>query len=82
VSARALAPIARLDPAQRRPESISARRPKLFQHAPDRNRKAMTKDASILFTPFDLRGLKLSNRIVMAPMTRSRATHGTGAPSR
>jgi 2,4-dienoyl-CoA reductase-like NADH-dependent reductase (Old Yellow Enzyme family) len=27
-----------------------------------------------LFTPFDLAGLKLSNRVVMAPMTRSRAS--------
>jgi N-ethylmaleimide reductase len=41
----------------------------------------MTKDASILFTPFGLRGLELANRIVMAPLTRSRATHGTGAPN-
>ena len=41
----------------------------------------MTKDASILFTPFSLRGLELANRIVMAPLTRSRATHGTGAPN-
>lgn len=28
---------------------------------------------SQLFTPFDLRGLQLPNRIVMAPMTRGRA---------
>jgi N-ethylmaleimide reductase len=40
----------------------------------------MTKDASILFTPFDLRGFGLANRIVMAPLTRSRASHDTGAP--
>ncbi len=28
---------------------------------------------SALFQPFDLKGLPLRNRIVMAPMTRSRA---------
>ncbi|SCM68267.1 N-ethylmaleimide reductase [Donghicola eburneus] len=28
---------------------------------------------SLLFTPYDLAGLTLPNRIVMAPMTRSRA---------
>lgn len=38
-------------------------------------------DPSILFAPFDLRGLHLANRVVMAPLTRSRATHGTGAPN-
>jgi N-ethylmaleimide reductase len=26
-----------------------------------------------LFAPFDLAGLKLANRVVMAPMTRNRA---------
>lgn len=30
-------------------------------------------NASLLLTPFDLRGLSLKNRVVMAPMTRSRA---------
>jgi len=30
-------------------------------------------DVSPLFTPFDLDGLALANRIVMAPMTRSRS---------
>lgn len=34
-----------------------------------------------LFTPFDLQGLSLPNRIVMAPLTRSRATPGTDAPN-
>ena len=38
-------------------------------------------DSQILFAPFDLRGLRLANRVVMAPLTRSRATHGTGAPN-
>jgi N-ethylmaleimide reductase len=37
----------------------------------------MSLDASILFTPFDLRGRRLRNRIVMAPLTRNRATPGT-----
>lgn len=37
--------------------------------------------SSILFTPFDLKGLPLPNRIVMAPLTRSRATHGSDAPN-
>lgn len=32
-----------------------------------------TKDNSLIFEPYDLNGLTLSNRIVMAPMTRSRA---------
>jgi N-ethylmaleimide reductase len=35
---------------------------------------------SILFTAYDLNCLKLPNRIVMAPLTRSRATHGTDTP--
>lgn len=34
----------------------------------------------ILFTPFNLGGQLLRNRIVMAPLTRNRATHGTDAP--
>lgn len=37
-------------------------------------------DSSILFTPFNLRGQILKNRIVMAPLTRNRAIHGTDAP--
>ena len=37
----------------------------------------MKRDASILFTPYDLAGLPLKNRIVMAPLTRNRATPGT-----
>ncbi|MDR3607932.1 MAG: alkene reductase [Oligoflexia bacterium] len=35
---------------------------------------------SILFEPFDLRGIQLLNRVVMAPLTRDRATPGTDAP--
>jgi len=31
------------------------------------------KESSVLLSPFDLRGLSLKNRVVMAPMTRSRA---------
>ena len=30
-------------------------------------------NAGVLLSPFDLRGLLLKNRIVMAPLTRSRA---------
>ncbi|MGO9135338.1 MAG: alkene reductase [Methylovirgula sp.] len=41
----------------------------------------MTLDASLLFSPFRLGDLDLPNRIVMAPLTRNRATHGTGAPN-
>ncbi len=37
-------------------------------------------DSSILFTPFQLGALELRNRIVMAPLTRNRATHGTDVP--
>ncbi len=40
----------------------------------------MTLDAQILFTPFNLRGHTLKNRIVMAPLTRNRAIHKTLAP--
>lgn len=40
----------------------------------------MAMDASILFTPFDLRGQQLKNRLVMAPLTRNRAIHGSDAP--
>ncbi len=38
-------------------------------------------DASLLFQPFRLGDLELANRIVMAPLTRNRATHGTDAPN-
>jgi N-ethylmaleimide reductase len=41
----------------------------------------MTLDASILFSPFRLGGLQLNNRLVMAPLTRNRATKGTDAPN-
>jgi N-ethylmaleimide reductase len=34
-----------------------------------------------LFQPFQLGDLSLKNRIVMAPLTRNRATHGTDAPN-
>lgn len=40
----------------------------------------MELDPSILFTPFNLRGRLLRNRIIMAPLTRNRAIHGTNAP--
>lgn len=40
----------------------------------------MDKDANVLFSPFDLSGLLLKNRMVMSPLTRNRATHGTDVP--
>ena len=40
----------------------------------------MSPNAAPLFTPFKLGDLQLPNRIVMAPLTRNRATHGTDAP--
>lgn len=36
---------------------------------------------NVLFTPYELRSLKLKNRCVMAPLTRNRATKGTDAPN-
>ena len=36
---------------------------------------------SILFSPFRLGDLELKNRIVMAPLTRNRATQGSDAPN-
>ncbi len=36
----------------------------------------MSPDAAPLFAPFKLGDLQLPNRIVMAPLTRNRATHG------
>jgi N-ethylmaleimide reductase len=41
----------------------------------------MTRDAELLFSPFRLGDLELRNRIVMAPLTRNRATRGTDAPN-
>jgi N-ethylmaleimide reductase len=40
----------------------------------------MDNKASILFTPFELGGRTLKNRLVMAPLTRNRAIHGTDVP--
>src|SRR5689334_13083679 len=40
----------------------------------------MTVDASNLFTPFRMGALDLPNRMVMAPLTRNRATPGSLAP--
>lgn len=40
----------------------------------------MTPSTHKLFEPFPLGDLKLSNRIVMAPLTRNRAEHGSNAP--
>nr|HPH37109.1 alkene reductase [Sediminibacterium sp.] len=36
---------------------------------------------SVLFTPYQLAGLALSNKMVMAPMTRSRADNAEGVPN-
>lgn len=40
----------------------------------------MTQDVNLLFEPFELGRLMLKNRVVMAPLTRCRALHGTDAP--
>ncbi len=40
----------------------------------------MNPDPAILLTPFNMRGHQLRNRMVMAPLTRNRAVHGTDAP--
>jgi N-ethylmaleimide reductase len=39
-----------------------------------------TQSADVLFTPFAIGRSRLRNRIVMAPLTRNRATPGTDAP--
>jgi N-ethylmaleimide reductase len=41
----------------------------------------MTHEADILFSPFRMGDLELRNRIVMAPLTRNRATKGSDAPN-
>jgi N-ethylmaleimide reductase len=43
--------------------------------------KGKHMDANILFSPFDLKGLTLKNRLVMAPLTRNRAIHTTDVPN-
>ena len=40
----------------------------------------MDIDSSVLFSPFNLSGLVLRNRMVMAPLTRNRALPGTDVP--
>jgi N-ethylmaleimide reductase len=40
----------------------------------------MTVDTSVLFTPHRMGSIDLPNRLVMAPLTRNRATPGTDAP--
>jgi N-ethylmaleimide reductase len=40
----------------------------------------MPSETELLFSPFRLGDLKLKNRLVMAPLTRNRATKGTDAP--
>lgn len=41
----------------------------------------MASDSNILFNTFNLSGLALKNRMVMAPLTRNRAIHGSDVPS-
>lgn len=41
----------------------------------------MERTSSPLFTPFDVGRSRLRNRVVMAPLTRDRATPGTDAPN-
>jgi N-ethylmaleimide reductase len=41
----------------------------------------MAIDSNVLFNTFNLSGLTLKNRMVMAPLTRNRATHGSDAPN-
>jgi len=41
----------------------------------------MTDDANLLFKPFRLGDLELKNRLVMAPLTRIRASESTDAPN-
>lgn len=36
---------------------------------------------SVLFTPYQMAGLELKNKMVMAPMTRSRADNDDGVPN-
>lgn len=40
----------------------------------------MSLNTDLLFTPFNLKGRLLKNRMVMAPLTRNRAIHGTDVP--
>lgn len=40
----------------------------------------MNNKTNVLFEPFTLGSLMLKNRVVMAPLTRSRALHGSDAP--
>lgn len=41
----------------------------------------MPTDASVLFQPLKIGDTEIQNRIVMAPLTRNRATEGTDAPN-
>src|SRR5271154_2385532 len=42
---------------------------------------AAENHVAILFTPFSIKNLSLSNRIVMAPMTRSKSPGGIPGPN-
>ena len=39
------------------------------------------QDVNVLFQPLTVGDITIANRIVMAPLTRNRATHGTDAPN-
>ena len=41
----------------------------------------MSTDASVLFEPVKVGDVEIKNRIVMAPLTRNRATHSNDAPN-
>src|SRR5882672_9911583 len=43
--------------------------------------QSASRDAAMLFSPYRLNGLVLPNRIVMAPMTRSRARQPGDVPT-
>jgi N-ethylmaleimide reductase len=42
---------------------------------------AQFRSADLLLTPYMMDGLTLANRVVMAPLTRSRATNAELAPT-
>lgn len=42
---------------------------------------SQSNDSAVLFSPFRLGEIEMKNRIVMAPLTRNRATRGSDAPN-
>jgi hypothetical protein len=53
-----------------------------MRHPADLTEVFMQPDLSLIFSPFDLRGTLLQERVVMAPTTRILAIPGTEAPQR